>query len=106
MAFLFTDLNDPQLAADMAEVLRLVSRRHIIVVVSLRDPLLDQVACGPAHDARDLYRVLAARQLTSERDARSRELINEGVQVLEAHADAITIEVINRYLAIKTRQLL
>ncbi|MBI4585988.1 MAG: DUF58 domain-containing protein [Planctomycetes bacterium] len=105
MVFLFTDLNDPQLAANMAEVLPLVSRRHVLVAVSLRDALLDRIASGPAADTRDLYRVLAARQLASERDARARELAQRGVQVLEVDANSISMEVINKYLEIKMRQL-
>lgn len=106
MVFLFTDLNDPQLAADLAAVLPLVARRHVFVVVSLRDVLLDRVAAGPAQGRRGVYRVLAARHLADERDARSRDLIKHGVQVLDADADALTMEVVNRYLEIKTRQLL
>jgi uncharacterized protein (DUF58 family) len=106
MVFLFTDLNDPQLATNLSEVLPLVSRRHVIVVVSLRDPLLDRVATGPAADRDGVYQVLAARALVSEREARSRELVQRGVQVLEADADSITLKVINRYLEIKMRQLL
>lgn len=106
MIFLFTDLNDPQLAANLADVLPLVSRRHIFVVISLRDPLLDMVANGPAANNEDVYKILAARQLVSERDARSRELVKTGVKVLEADADSISLKVLNTYLSIKTRQLL
>ena len=105
MVFLFTDLNDPQLAANLTEVLPLVSRRHVFVVVSMRDPLLEKVADGPPSDRRGLYQVLAARKLADERAGRVRELMRAGVQVLEVDADAITVEVINRYLHIKMRQL-
>ena len=31
---LFTDLNDPQLAANLSESLQLASRRHVVVVVA------------------------------------------------------------------------
>src|SRR5665213_2786208 len=74
LIFLFTDLNDPQLAANLAEVLPVASRRHVIVVISMRDPLLDQVAGGPAKDRRGVYQAIAARQLAMERATRTREL--------------------------------
>lgn len=106
MIFLFTDLNDPQLASDLATVLPVLSRRHIFVVVSLKDPLLDTVAAGPAQNHKEICRVLAARSLSDERAARARDLVRSGVQVLEADPSAITMEVINRYLEIKMRQLL
>lgn len=105
MVFIFTDLNDPQLAADLARVMPLISRRHITVVVSLRDGLLDRVADGPARTGEAVYEVLAARRLVLERQARERELTQHGVQVLQADADALSIEVINQYLAIRMRQL-
>jgi uncharacterized protein (DUF58 family) len=105
MVFLFTDLNDPQLASNLIDVLPLVSRRHVFVVVSLRDPLLDSIASGPVQERRGLYQVLAARHLADERAGRVRELIRCGVKVLEVDADRITVELINTYLVIKTRQL-
>ena len=105
MVFLFTDLNDPQLAANLLEVIPVVSRRHVMIVVSLRDPLMDQIASGPAPDRRGLYQTLAARSLADERSARVGQLIQAGAHVLEADAKSITIDVINRYLEIKMRQL-
>jgi uncharacterized protein (DUF58 family) len=106
LIFVFTDLNDPQLAANLAEVMPLLSARHVVAVVSLRDPLLDRVAEGPAPDRRALYQALAARELANERQAHARELAKANVQVLEADADSLTLEVVNRYLSIKTRQLI
>jgi uncharacterized protein (DUF58 family) len=105
MVFLFTDLNDPQLAANLAEMLPMVSRRHVVVVVSLRDSQLERIASGPAADAAEVYRVLAARELATERDGYALSLVRSGVQVLEADADGLTLDLINRYLKIKSRQL-
>lgn len=105
MIFIFTDLNDPQLVSDMAKVLPLISRKHICVVVTLCDPELEIMADNDAKESRQLYRVLAARTLLNERKSRKIDLANSGVQVLESDADAITMDVINRYLEIKMRQL-
>ena len=104
LVFVFTDLNDPQLAANMAEVFPFVSRRHFTVIVSLRDPLLERVATGPASGPREVFEVLAARQLAHERAAHARQLVKAGCEVLEADADAITLKVLNTYMAAKMRQ--
>lgn len=106
LVVLFTDLNDPQLAANLSESLQLASRRHVVVVISLRDPLLDRIASGPADDRSSLYQVLAARQLTKERATYARELHRIGASVLEADANSITIQLLNTYLSIKARQIL
>jgi uncharacterized protein (DUF58 family) len=106
LIFLFTDLNDPQLAANLAEVMPLLSSRHLIVVVSLRDPLLERVADGPAEDGKDVYRVMAARELAAERAQHTLSLMRSGVKVLEADADSLSLKLINTYLQLKARQAL
>lgn len=104
LVFVFTDLNDPQLAANMAEVFPFVSRRHFTVIVSLRDPLLERVASGVANSPKEVFEVIAARQLAHERAAHGRQLVKAGCEVLEADADAITLRVVNAYMAAKMRQ--
>lgn len=106
LIFLFTSLNDPQLAGELASYVPLLSRRHLVVVVSLRDPLLDRTADGPAETDEALYQVLAARRLINERDAHRRSLTKHGIHVLEADAQSIQLKLVNTYLSIKSRQLL
>jgi uncharacterized protein (DUF58 family) len=106
LTLLFTDLNDPQLAANLLSVAPSVSRRHLFVVVSLRDPMLESIACSAPTDRMGLHQVLAARRLSDERAARIRDLTRAGMRVLEVDADSITVDVINTYLEIKTRQLI
>ncbi len=105
MLFLFTDLNDPQLARNLAQVMPQLARRHVCVVVSLYDALLAKVADAPAHSPAAVCQVLAARRLAAEREAHTRELVKAGVQVLQCAADQVTLDVINRYLQIKMRQM-
>ncbi len=106
LIFVFTDLNDPQLAENLAQVLPMAARKHVLAVISLRDPLLDQFAGGAAANALDVYKVLAARQLASERATRVRQLHRIGASVIEADAGSITVKLLNTYLSIKSRQLI
>lgn len=106
LIFIFTDLNDPQLAQDLAEFLPLISRRHMVVTVNLRDLLLDQYAMAGAKTRQGIFEVLAARELASERDENQRSLTKAGVQAIEADVNSLSLAVINRYMAIKSRQML
>jgi uncharacterized protein (DUF58 family) len=106
LIFIFTDLNDPQLGENLAQMLPLAARKHVVVVISLRDPLLDQYASGAASDGEEVYKVLAARQLASERSTRIRQLHRIGASVIEADAGSITVKLLNAYLSIKARQLI
>ena len=78
-------------------------------MVSLRDGLVDRVARGRAADAgggpQGVQRVLAAARMNHDRHAAAHKLTQRGVQVLEADAERLGLDVINRYLAIKARQL-
>ncbi len=109
LVFLFTDLNDPQLTEDLADLMPRLAKRHLVVVVSLRDGLIDQVARGGAAAAgggtQGIHRVLAAARLDQDRVAAARRLTQRGVQVLESDAQRLGLDVINRYLSIKARQL-
>lgn len=107
LIFLLTDLSDPQLAEDLVEAMPLLVARHLVVVVSLRDALFERVASGELRDERQgVMHVFAARQLARERRQRSAQLRKAGVSVLEAEADRLTLDVMNHYLAVKSRQLI
>jgi uncharacterized protein (DUF58 family) len=107
LIFILTDLNDPQLAADLVELMPTLVGRHLVVVVSLQDCLVERIADGPAgSEPGGVGRVLAARSIAVERAERSRQLVRAGVQVLETDAASLSLDVVNRYMLIKSRQLL
>lgn len=105
MVFIFTDLGDPQLATNLAEVMPLIARRHAVVVVSLKDTLLHACAAGAPQSKAGLYQVLAAASLEDERAARVADLHKRGVSVLEAAPEKLGIDAINAYLRLKARQM-
>ncbi len=104
MIFLFTDLNDPQLGENLWEAAASLRHRHLLTIVSLRDPLADRIAAGPAGSSVRLFQAIAARKLVTERDARKRKLAMAGANLIEADADTLSMQTINAYLAIKARQ--
>ncbi|MEM8736991.1 MAG: DUF58 domain-containing protein [Planctomycetota bacterium] len=107
LIFILTDLGDPQLAADLVELMPLLVRRHLVVAVSLRDAQVERIASGRAGPGREaVSRVLAARSMAQERAERSRQLVKAGVQVLEADAEQLSLAVINHYMSVKARQLI
>ena len=105
MIFLFTDLNDPQLAENLWEAAVLLRHRHVLTVVSLRDPLLDRIAAGPTATEDRFFQSLAARKLATERDSRKRKLAMAGANLIESDADTLSLRTINTYLSIKSRQM-
>ncbi len=106
----FTQLVDDTAAHALARHLRALSRRHLPLVVLLRDRDLDAMAEGADLEGAplegDLYRRGAAAELLRWKSGVVKELERAGALVLETGAHRLTGTLINRYLEIKTRQLL
>ena len=103
LVLLFTDLEDPQLAADLAAALPPLARRHAVVVVSLRDAALDALADGAASSGVGAATALAARRLVRERDAHLADLRRRGVTVVHPDPGRLAIAAIDAYLAGKRK---
>ncbi|MCD7895461.1 MAG: DUF58 domain-containing protein, partial [Planctomycetaceae bacterium] len=106
LVVLFTDFVDSVSADLLLESLNLMARRHLVVFVTMRDPLLaGKVAAWPGDF------VQAAEAVISDDILRDRRVVLErigraGVQVLETTAGNVTPDLVNRYLLIKQRGLL
>jgi hypothetical protein len=65
-----------------------------------------QLAQAQANDVAEVYLRAAASDLAAERALTKRLLTRAGVQVLEASAQQLSIETVNRYLEIKRQHML
>jgi uncharacterized protein (DUF58 family) len=79
------------------------SRRHLCVAVTLRDPALQALAVQPPDEARTVYERAVARLWLDDRTALLHRLAARGVLTVDTSADAISTDVVNRYLEVKAR---
>ena len=106
LVVLFTEFVDTISAELLIESLQLMVRRHLVVFVTLRDPLLTRLrSARPDSFARVAEAVLAddfgrERSIVLERVARL------GVHCLDVPVRGLNSELLNRYLLIKQRGLL
>jgi len=106
LVVLLTDFVDTITAELMIENLRRLSRRHVIVFVTLRDPSLEELAWrGPAN-LGDIHRSVVAHEFVREREVVLRRLGRLGVHCIDALPKDVTTALLNRYLDIKRRELL
>lgn len=117
---LFTQLVDDNAARALGRQVRRMARRHLPLVVLLRDTDLEAMAEGalPVEEAprparnpelqgvEALYHRGAAAELLRWKSTALRELSSAGALVLEAPARRLTGALITRYLEVKARQLL
>ena len=103
MVALFTDLSDRETARSLARQLVPLTRHHLPLCVTLRDPVLDWSAHQNPVDDRQVYEKVVAALLVDERLTILDELRRAGVETVDVAADRLTPATINRYLQLKDR---
>ena len=102
LTMVFTDLLDATASKEYLEAAALLRRFHLPLTLAVADVPLQRLAAERPGDAESLYNVLTARDLLAGRAEMLRSLERQGVLVLDTVPDRLTIDAVNRYLALKT----
>lgn len=103
---LFTDFVDTVTAELLVEILQRVVARHLVLFVTLTDPVLADAVAAPPEGIDDVARAVVADDLLRERRIVLARLRRLGVQCLEVTSQHLPVELLNHYLAIKMRDQL
>lgn len=106
LVVMFTDLNDQDVARVIARHLTSLARHHLALCATLRDPAVDSAAENMPRTGRQLYQKVVAGRLLEDRALVLDQLARVGVLTVDAPADKLTPNSINRYLELKERALL
>lgn len=99
---LFTDVEGSDTTV-LVHHLTHLARRHLALLVTLRDPAVERLASLPPIDSEAVYDRSVAMDLLDARQRLSRDLQHRGVMTLDVSADQLSPALINRYLEIKAR---
>ena len=105
LVVLLTDFVDTITAELMIENLARMSRRHLVLFVTLRDPALDEIAHERPTTLDRLHRAVVAGDFVRERDVVLRRLARLGVHTIDVPPHRVTTDLLNRYLDVKRREL-
>lgn len=99
---LMTDFVEGATSPDLERYLAVLARRHCVLLVALRDALLDELRL-PAPDipGEDIYRRLVLQDLEVERRIVLRQIERLGVHTLDLSPSQIRAPVLARYLEIR-----
>ncbi|MBN1287787.1 MAG: DUF58 domain-containing protein [Anaerolineae bacterium] len=106
LVVLFTDLSGSRAAEALMTHVPPLAPRHVPLVVTIRDPVLDQEADQRPDNSDAVYRRAIAEQLIDERRLLLQNLQQRGVLTLDAGAEHLTMAVVNRYLQLKARMFM
>ena len=102
LTMVFTDLLDTVVSSEYRDACRLLRRFHLPLTLAVADVPLQDLAARLPETPGQLYDILVARELLQSRAELLGSLEREGVMVLDTVPERLTIDAVNRYLALKT----
>jgi uncharacterized protein (DUF58 family) len=101
---LLTDFVDTISARLMEENLQRLSRRHLVLFVSVRNPDLQAIVTKRPDTIGAMARSVVASDILQDREIVLSGLRRYGIQTIDAPPEGISPELLNRYLDIKRRE--
>ena len=103
LVVVFSDFTDPTSAQLMIESVGRLTKRHVVLFVTMHDEELGEIAAAPPDDMQHLAMAVSADALLRQRALVLSQLLQRGVDVIEAPYEAIGTRLIDAYLAIKRK---
>ncbi len=103
---LFSEFVDSVSAELLLENLHLLLKRHLVMFVTLRDPMLHGLRAAKPAGFMPVAEAVIADDFIRERSVVLEKINRLGVHCLDVPADGMSSAVLNRYLLIKQRGLL
>ena len=106
LIILQTEFVDTVTAELMVENLGRLAARHLVLFVTLRDPILHTISEAAPNSMLDMTRSVIADNFLHERLIVFQRLRRMGIHCLESPSHTIGIDLLNRYLDIKRQELI
>ncbi|MFP5219595.1 MAG: DUF58 domain-containing protein, partial [Actinomycetes bacterium] len=100
LVVLFTSLDPAPLQEGLLPVLASLTARHVVVLASVSDPRVEQLAAGGG-SVEAVYDAAAAERVRGERGRMAALLRRRGVEVVEAPPETFAPTVCDAYLSLK-----
>jgi uncharacterized protein (DUF58 family) len=106
LVILFTEFVDTVAAELLLEALGRLANKHVVVLVTMRDPALRALADRRPDDFSALAEAVISGNFQRERQTALERMERMGLHCLDVAAGELSIALINRYLLIKQRGLI
>ena len=103
LILVITDLVDAAAARSLVDAVPVLTRRHAVIVASVRDPDLDAALRTDPATTHDVYASAVAIEVLSERQRVATRLEHAGARVVEAAPAALGEACVRAYLRLKAR---
>jgi uncharacterized protein (DUF58 family) len=86
--------------------LKAIAQYHLVLVVFFENSEIVDFVNQPAHTLRDIYSKTIGKHFLSQNQLILKELLKSGIQGLITQPHLLSIEVINKYIQIKRKQMI
>jgi len=104
LVMLFTNFESLNALQRQLPYLRRIARNHLLMVVFFENSLLAEQMREPAGSLEEVYRRTIAAKFAFEKKQIVRELQQHGILTLLTAPEQLTVNAVNRYLELKSRQ--
>lgn len=101
MLIIHTELLEQTVGEFLLPALPLLTRSHLVVIASVRDPTIESWADTPPGDVDEAFRHTAARASLAERERTTAELRRAGAVVVDAVPGKLAGRLMDAYLEVK-----
>lgn len=105
LVVLFTDFLDTVTAELMIENVTRLARRHLVLFVAIKDPSLDTRALAVPRSLENLHEAVVATDFSRERNVVIERLRRAGAHCIDATPGDFSMQLVNRYIELKRREL-
>lgn len=105
MLMLYTNFTDFSSLRRQLPYLRMLNRRHRLLVVFFDDPELHEFANSPQKREIDYFEHVIAEKMIYDRRLIVSTLLQNGIYSLLTTPERLSVDVINKYIEMKSRQL-
>ncbi|MDJ0687171.1 MAG: DUF58 domain-containing protein [Xenococcaceae cyanobacterium MO_188.B32] len=106
LVVVITDLVDATASMELLKAMIRLTPRYLPFCVTLRDPVIDTLSHNSTNNTTETYSRAIALDLLAQRQVAFAKLKQKGVLVLDAPANQISEQLVDRYLQMKARNLL
>ncbi len=106
LIIIFSDFVDTTTAELLIENISILSKRHVVIFVTLRDPAFEGMAETPPRDMDGVAELVSAGQSLTERRLVLERLAALGVTIIDTKPGAVTAQLISTYLDMKAREVI
>jgi uncharacterized protein (DUF58 family) len=106
LLLVLTSLDEPGLGESFLRSMRLLSRRHVVVVAMLRPSAALPAFSAEAASDDDLYRILGGHLLWHDLRELRENLGRSGIELALLENERLCADMVSRYISVKRRQIL